>query len=363
MVRTSRRSAFTLIELLVVIAIIAILIGLLLPAVQKVREAAARMACSNNLKQIALAAMNYESANSVLPPGFVNEPQGTAPDSNYFNYQGVGTLFYLLPYIEQDNLYKPCQVNRSLSYAPNPPQDDITQNPNCAPWWFFGGNPPPAPLADWDMAQYQPKVFLCPSDNMADVTPSNGVIILMTTFDNYVEYGWFGAPFNNQPTGRTNYLPCSGANGAFGGAPFHSDPATGGTDLSQYVGIFTDRSKTKLTQISDGTSNTIMFGEGLGRSTDRAPDFAWSWIGGLTVPSKFGIGTRGGVAASNQPGARPINWSSAHTGGTQFAFGDGSVHFIKQGATYQKNPPSSDWFVLQQLSGMRDGQVISNSLD
>src|SRR5262245_37600937 len=104
----SARRGFTLIELLVVIAIIAILIGLLLPAVQKGREAAARMTCSNNLTQIALAAHNYESTYQLLPPGFlgdrnINGPVFGGPGGASGPYLGV--FPFLLPYIEQDNVY------------------------------------------------------------------------------------------------------------------------------------------------------------------------------------------------------------------------------------------------------------------
>src|ERR1700743_2206939 len=98
------RRGFTLIELLVVIAIIAILIGLLLPAVQKVREAAARSACSNNLKQIALAAHNYESATGVFAPGALYQMSGTYTSSTLPTLQGVGTLPHLLPHLEQGNV-------------------------------------------------------------------------------------------------------------------------------------------------------------------------------------------------------------------------------------------------------------------
>jgi len=360
-----RRAAFTLIELLVVIAIIAILIGLLLPAVQKVREAAARMSCSNNLKQLGLAAMNYESAYGVLPPGQLGAISGKS--ANMLDAQNYGVLTMLLPYVEQDNIYRQLYVNKDIN--------SIGANPNAQGWWNW--NP------DWSLAHTQIKTFRCPSataDTMSKVTNGPAFLVLpdpTTPGTNSVTIYYF--PFSSNPgvdlnLGVTNY---TGVAGALGDAVSTQDSASGpNANLMQYVGIFTNRSRTSITSITDGTSNTLMFGEGLGgtirgsqNSSGQAPpapgaqDMAWAWMGVGNLGVKFGLSPGGGANPGN---GGNNNWGGAnyfgsnHTGIVQFCFGDGSVRSIRASGTGVRNPApaGNEWWILMAMGGMNDGVVV-----
>jgi prepilin-type N-terminal cleavage/methylation domain-containing protein len=317
----SRRRAFTLIELLVVIAIIAILIGLLLPAVQKVRSAALRTKCENNLKQICLASHSYESAYGVLPPGLVDQV-------SYFEFgpPNVGTLTFLLPYLEQQNIYN--QLN------PTP-----ALNMSMPGGWYFNAS-------YFAASSNRIKTYLCPADNGTIDFPANGVFIFLyadatdLTFTGAFDPGNIGISPNNQYYGKTNYFPNAGSIGA-GSYQFYA----------KWAGPFTNSSQNPINQIGDGTSNTIFFGEGFGGTsgTSNTRDFSVAWMGAGDMAAAWG------VAPTNQ--ADWYTYSSAHLAVANFAFGDGSVRGIRLGVGFN-DFFNADWYAFQNAAGINDGANV-----
>mgnify|MGYP001573866382 CR=1 FL=1 len=345
-----RRSGFTLIELLVVIAIIAILIALLVPAVQKVREAAARTQCQNNLKQLGVAAHNYHSVRGTLPPGY----HGPDPNIHYplaghltaGNPKWIGVLVYLLPYVEQDNISKQMRTVNDQSYK--------------GTWWQT--NP------DWTLAHSQIPIFLCPSDPVQDgVTLTAGSAALTHSYDSGPPDGAEGAVLyyfgGYSALGKTNYTGVAGPGWNDGSL---AAPAALGANYRPYTGIFTNRSAVSFPKITDGSSNTLMFGEGLGGNHPGSRDFEWTWAG------VGAMATFRGLCNGARNSATAINWagfSSAHTGVVQFCFGDGSVRGLRHGGSSARNPatgasgtPNIDWWTFQAMCGMQDGQVPRSEL-
>jgi prepilin-type N-terminal cleavage/methylation domain-containing protein/prepilin-type processing-associated H-X9-DG protein len=269
-----RRSGFTLIELLVVIAIIAILIGLLLPAVQKVREAAARTKCSNNLKQIGLALHNHAGVYGPFPPAYRNKPP-TAFD--YIPGWGWGAI--ILPFVEQDPLYQQLNVQNSL--------------------FGGGGNPAnPTPLTKTLL-----KIYRCPSDTGPD----------LNTFR------------NNFPT--SNYRAVCGFDDADGLFVTNADRG----------GVMFQNSKILPTDISDGTSNTLAVGECMFDDVTGKWAAIWPGMIGLYNGSVMISCTMWQVddASADINGPAPQAFSSRHPGGAFFVFCDGSVRFFREGGNVQ----------------------------
>jgi len=302
MKRTHRRWAFTLIELLVVIAIIAILIGMLLPAVQKVREAANRSTCQNNLKQICIAAHNYDSAHGFLPPGMCGLPADTG---FAWGWPHVGVLTYILPHIEQDSIYR--QINIAML--------NIDNVGWTTPWWSAGY---------YTLAGARIRSYVCPSD--VPYASSIGVFITFCTYPYSMTGGYYpGADF-----GRTNYVGVSGYLGNVAG-------------YSAYVGPLHNRSKVPVGRIPDGTANTFLFGEALG-DTDRPPstrNFSLSWFGAGCLPNAWGLTV-----------PQWYTYGSKHMAGVQFGFCDGSVRIVTQKITFNNYIYSA---------GIQDGQMVNST--
>ena len=349
-----RRNAFTLVELLVVIAIIGILIGMLLTAVQQVRESARRIQCANNLRQIGIAMLNYESAHRQLPPGYKshetrdgNVSAGVFIDSSTWDAApGWGWAAFLLPYVEQTN------VGAAINYV--------------QPIWEESNRVP---------ASQNISLFLCPSSS----GPTEAVTIVDEQSNPYSPDG------DSLVLGRSHYVASHGQESCWGecgaaltGVVFTDIYEATTTeiqvngDVSKVAdGPFYRNSETKLKEFYDGTSNTICFGEHSSRLSDK------TWAGvvpGATVHPRFfspengsdgaatlvlvHAGPSGGeLDITGTPIIHPVNFPTYHVGqmyaehpgGGNLVMGDGSVHFF---------PDTVDLFTFAELSSMGEGEAI-----
>jgi len=290
------RLGFTLIELLVVIAIIGILMGLLLPAVQKIREAAARISCHNNLKQIGLAMHNYLDTHGSFPVGYYDPTVWPQLD----NGPGWGWGAFLLPYMEQDNLYR--QINFNL---------DVGDPANAAVRSQFI------------------KSYFCPSDQL------------------YTTFTVTDGGSNSWTVAQGSYVACNGNDGV---DDFTTPPHTGAF-IRSVTGF-------KPGDISDGLSNTLFVGDRTSKLSYS------TWIGGptgalnpfLQDPGNFGaevtlLMCHAGPTGPNTPGVFDADsTSSPHRYGVPFLFGDGSVHFLSNGIDI------NTWMALATRAG---GEPVS----
>ena len=313
-----RRGAFTLIELLVVIAIIAVLVGLLVPAVQKVREAANRMACTNNLKQLGIAALSYESAYGHIPPS-VTVDLSTGAGAPY---PGVIHSWApnFLPYIEQEALYKAYNLKFPWQSSPS----------------LVAGTPD-----NQGVGKNRVKTFLCPSSPGSNLTCA-GTSIQM--------------PYSG--LAPTDYATCTSINSGsitFFGYPNTASSTTLASSMQFKVtgnaasiaafGLVASSPNT-IASILDGTSNTILICEDAGRpveyigstikSQTSRGDGAW-----LNHENDYGLDGTISKTSQSGPGNCVINCTndnetySFHSGGANLVFTDGSVRFAKESISPQ----------------------------
>ncbi len=347
-----RHQGFTLVELLVVIAIIGILVGLLLPAVQAAREAARRMQCSNNLKQLALAQHMHHDTHNKFPYGVLRQ-QGNGTDGTSFGHPDLGKPGFpnpgpehkryaiwhqTLPFIEQTNLYNRHNPNDFAANRIGPGQ--------TAQW-----------VGDYFLRQVVP-TLMCPSN------PGG-------SFNEPVS---FGNPA--QIYFRNHYFACAG----FRGYPRYSpDQPSLYNPLYPVVaqkagnGIYNYNTRYGIKDATDGSSNTLMLGERKYQDTifdsdpdvdDRIRDWGWCWFGaegdaflGTGSPLNFilplNYSTLDGTTKTQLFRDRINAFGSMHTGGSQFALADGSVHFISQSVSP----------VVYNALGTRSGGEVNGSIE
>ena len=340
MTHSISRAGFTLIELLVVIAIIGVLISLLLPAVQKVREAANRTQCQNNLKQIGLALHNYHDTFKRFPPGYIDGNKSTSatlagiPDNDVG--PGWGWASFLLPYLEQGNVYNRIDFKQGVGIGVNV-----------------------------QMSQQPLSVFQCPSDDLQEAFP-----IYDSTFTTPIAVVAHG-----NYVGCNGWVECYNNAGGFcaGGVGNDGLPGTTGAAAN---GLFYRNSKTNIASVIDGLSNTIVVGE---RSSNHAPS---TWTGAVTgarcpawmatIPPTqpytpppgpaydnadfdealiLAHGNATHLPSSDFPIYDPDVFYSKHPSGANFLFGDGSVHFLSS---------NIDPNTYQNLSTIAGGEVLGN---
>jgi prepilin-type N-terminal cleavage/methylation domain-containing protein/prepilin-type processing-associated H-X9-DG protein len=324
-----QRSGFTLIELLVVIAIIAILIGLLLPAVQKVRESANRLSCSNNFKQIGLSLHSYESANGFFP----HSKRTTLPQRSWAPD--------LLPYLEQANVVTGANFNLNES------------------WWRTIGQVAPnvgMTIPNGTTARTHFKVFQCPSTPLKDRLQSKKET----------------PPEQDKIGSCTDYFIVEGVNIAINAELAPADQYPVGSELRGCLQAFPERSS--FASVIDGTSNTILFGECAGREdvwrgrtmtpaqTDTSLPNAARARGGswATNDNPYAIGGRVQWPSGTIPTSVPMRingsneWGflfySFHTQGANFVFADGSVRFLAESTSLK---------TLAAMATRAAGEVVS----
>ncbi|GAB5402520.1 MAG: DUF1559 domain-containing protein [Aureliella sp.] len=336
--REKRRSAFTLVELLVVIAIIGILVGLLLPAVQAAREAARRMQCSNNVKQICLAMHNYESSYQTFPMAWwLDIPGG----NNVAALNGNSWGFSILPFVEQTNLYNAFDQRY-------PAMNELG----------------PIAVNNVEVIKTPLNFFKCPSSpwDVGDTYEGDA--------------SGAGLPVTWEATG-SDYIATTGVRGAFSRIAYAGNEGGSRHGALQVHGPFGNNRGGKIGAMTDGTSNTCLIAERTGGPeiyVGTAPAQAltallsqtngggWgdvlngeNWIsGGLHAnaydPSNPALYLQEGPCGINCTNLRGRSLHSFHTGGVHFGMGDGSVQFISQ---------STDSFVVAAMITRQKGEVYT----
>jgi prepilin-type N-terminal cleavage/methylation domain-containing protein/prepilin-type processing-associated H-X9-DG protein len=323
MKRTSRKSGFTLVELLVVITIIGILIALLLPAVQAAREAARRMQCANNLKQLGLALHGYHDIWSQFPPGASHFTTALSDWAAILPTNHGSFVVSLLPLIEQQNLYTACDFKINTDYY--------------------------SKIGDKYVHETWIPTLTCPSDDTPQYWGGNPA------------YWSSAASTKSQKRATSNYATCLGSQ-LFSEPPGNYPGNTFGTgsvdhadtlDRSKISGVFSHLGwGAGINEITDGTSNTIALGEMRPRCSQHARD-GWMHVNSLwnatSAPINCTVDLDAGINKDNW--AMEQAFRSQHPGGCNFAFCDGSTHFLTE---------NIDYMTYQKLGDRRDGLTIGD---